>query len=364
MYSQRLPVSLLILILLLAATFAQSSSYSISGELRAESGSLFSGATVCAIPVDGSIVRLRDKVCTESDPQGKFIVQLTQGGKYQVISEKRSEGYLPAYVPFYRDPKVAIPEVNLTDENRHVSLSLALAPKSGVITGKVIDEATDEPIQNFTVWVWQSRNRSAATHEVVTGINSPGSFRLFVPPVEVTLRVTAEGYEPWVTGGGVLISAAGAKKGPGWFLIRSGSHRDLVVYLKKANQTQAGPTPGDAQRLPAPTQLSPADNLVIDSLPLNVKLEWSPVTGAVAYDLQLEACSNPSAEALSRLGDDGECINPTPYQEKFGLTSTIFELSYPYAQPARWRVWAVDKDHRRGFKSPWRRWVYPVRIIK
>lgn len=363
MRSKNLPFALLILISTFAATFAQSSPYTVIGELRAENGSPFSGATVCAIPVDGSIVRVRDKVCVESDAQGKFTIELTQAGKYQVVAEKRSEGYMPAYIPFYRDPKVPIPEIILGEENRNVSVSLVL-PKNGVINGKVIDEATDEPVQNFTVWVWQSRNRSASTREDVTGINSPGTFRLFVPPVEFTLRVTADGYEPWVTGGGVLISATGAKKGPGWFLIRSGSHRELVVYLKRTTQTQAGPRPVDAKRLPAPVQLTPADNLVIDSLPLKLKLEWSPVAGAVTYSVELEACSNPSVEALSRLGDDGECINPTPYQEKFGLTDTFLEFSYPYAQGARWRVWAVDKDHRPGFKSPWRRWVYPVRILK
>jgi len=34
------------------------------------------------------------------------------------------------------------------------------------------------------------------------------------------------------------------------------------------------------------------------------------------------------------------------------------EFSFVGAQPGRWRVWAVDKEGREGFKSPWRRYVY------
>ena len=33
-------------------------------------------------------------------------------------------------------------------------------------------------------------------------------------------------------------------------------------------------------------------------------------------------------------------------------------LAFVGAQPGRWRVWAVDKEGREGFKSPWRLFVY------
>ena len=341
-------------------TLAQSSSsYTVTGELRDETGRLFSGATVCAIPVDGGIVRVRDKICMETDAQGKFIINLTQAGKYQVIGEKMSEGYMPPYVSFYRDPQSPIPEIIVGDDSRNASVSLALSPKSGLITGKVIDEASDTPVQDFVVWVWQERNPNARFHEVVKGSHSPGRFKLFAPSVPFRLRVVAEGYEDWVMGGGVLVSANGPRKAPGALLVRSGFTADFAVYLKRKNQGRVEPrNNGDEKRLAAPVQLSPPDNTTFDLFPRTTKLGWSPVAGAASYAVEVESCWKPISPSRSRLPDDGECINPSPYLEKVGVLDTTFEFAFKGAQPGRWRVWAIDSDHRPGYKSPWRRFVY------
>jgi hypothetical protein len=341
-------------------TLAQSPSpYTVTGGLRDETGRLFPGATVCAIPADGGVVRVRDKICAETDAQGRFIINLTQAGKYQVTGEKIAEGYMPPYLPLYRDPHSQIPEIVVGDDSRNASASLALGPKSGLITGKVIDEAADTPVQDFVVWVWNARDPNARYHDVVKGSRSPGRFKLFAPPVPFRLRVTAEGYEDWVMGGGVLVSASGPRKGPGSLLVRAGSTADFAVYLKRKDQALVEPTKnGDEKRLPAPAQLSPPDNAVFDLFPRATKLEWSPVAGAVSYALEVESCWNPSPASHSRLPDDGECINPSPYLEKVGVIDTTLEFFFKGAQPGRWRVWAIDRDHRLGFKSQWRRFTY------
>jgi hypothetical protein len=352
-----LPLSLMLCSSLFRVTLAQSSPYTITGDLRDEGGHPFAGATVCAIPMDGTVVRVRDKICTESDARGQFAISLMQAGKYQVSGEKMSDGYMPAYIPFYRDPNIPIPEVVVADENRNASLSLALS-KSGLIIGKVIDEASDTPVQDFVVWVYQARTANAHTHEVVKG-SSSGRFRILAPPVPFKLRVVSEGYEDWVMGGGVLVSAPGARKAPGSLLVRTGSTADFAVYLKKKNAASLVPTrAGDEKRLPAPVQLRPQDNEVFDYFPRNTKLLWNPVAGAVSYGVEVESCWNLSPAARSRLADDGECINPSPYDEKFRLNDTTYEFFFKGAQPGRWRVWAIDKDHRPGFKSAWRRFVY------
>jgi hypothetical protein len=349
---------LLILTPFFSVALAQSPSpYTITGDSHDDAGHPFPDATVCAIPTDGTVVRVRDKICTESDGRGQFAINLTQPGKYQVLGEKMSEGYMPAYIPFYRDPNIPIPEVIVGDENRSVSLSLALGAKSGLITGKVIDEASDTAVQDFVVWVFQARTANAHTHQVVKGSHS-GRFRIFAPPVPFKLRVVAEGYEDWVMGGGVLVSAAGARKAPGSLLVRTGT-ADFAVYLKKKNEASLEPTrAGDEKRLPAPVQLSPLDNEVFDYFPRNTKLSWNPVAEAVSYGVEVESCWNLLPAARSRLPDDRECINPSPYDEKFALNDTTYEFFFKGAQPGRWRVWAIDKDHRPGFKSAWRRFVY------
>src|SRR6185295_6233790 len=143
--------------------------------------------------------------------------------------EKMSDGYMPPYIPFYRDSRIPIPEVIVNDENRTVSASVVVGPKSGLVTGKVIDEATDTPVQDFEVWIYQAKAANAQTHEAVKGSRS-GRFRLFAPPVPFRLRVVSEGYEDWVMGGGVLVSSRGAKKSPGSLLVPSGTTADFAVY--------------------------------------------------------------------------------------------------------------------------------------
>src|SRR5437763_11279839 len=98
-------------------------------------------------------------------------------------------------------------------------------------------------------------------------------FRMFAPNEPFRMRVEAEGYEDWVMGGGVLVSLAGAKKGPGSLLIRSGNKRIFAIYLKP--KTPLPIDAADATRLPAPVQLSPPDNQVFDVYPRNIRLEWN-----------------------------------------------------------------------------------------
>lgn len=331
------------------------SPYTISGDLRDEAGQLFSGATVCALQTNGRVVNVRDRVCAESDAQGKFVINLTNSGSYQVVAEKMSEGYMPPYSPFYKDPKTPIPEVVLSGEHINASVSVKLGPKSGLITGKVIDEVTDLPIQDFVVWTWQARDVNARTHQVVKG--QSGRFRILAPPVPFRMRVVSDGYEDWVMSGGVLTSLAGSRKGPGSLLIRSGGNAEFSVYLKRKNRSTVDPTTNE-QRLPDPIQLAPQDNQDFDVFPRNTRLEWRPVTGAVSYAVEIESCWNRSPEEQKRLPDDGECINPAGYEEKSGLNGTTYEFIFKGAQPGRWRVWATDKDRKRGIKSPWRRFTY------
>jgi len=145
-------------------------------------------------------------------------------------------------------------------------------------------------------------------------------------------------------------------------LVRAGGNGQFAVYLKKKNPTPVDPRLDD-KRLPAPIQLSPPDQQVFDVFPRNIRLEWNPVAGAVSYGLEVEACWNRSGEAIKHLPDDGECINPFPYEEKWGLHDLSYELLFKGAQPGRWRVWAIDKDHKPGIKSPWRGFSYLPRVL-
>ena len=331
------------------------SSYTINGELRDNAGRIFPGGNVCVLLEVSRGLNVRDKICVESNAEGKFTIDISQPGTYQVIADKASEGYLPSYLPFYHDPKAALVEVTLGAGKTSQTVAVKMPPRSGLITGKVIDEATDQRVRSFVVWVWQARDPNARTREVVNGMS--GMFRLFAPNEPFRLRVVADGYEEWVMGGGVLISMAGAKKGPGSLLVPSGGKTEFAIYLKRK-----GPAPVDTatetNRLPAPVQLSPAANQVFDLFPRQTRLEWNPVAGAISYAVEVESCWARSPEEKKRLPDDGECTNPSSFAEQYGLHGTNYEFLFKGAQPGRWRVWAIDQNHHPGIKSPWRSFTY------
>ena len=180
----------------LPVSLSAQSSFTITGELRDDAGQLFSGANVCALQPVARGLNVRDRVCAESDAQGKFVISISQPGTYQVVADKMSDGYMPTYSPFYKDPKAINPEVRLSPDNPTANVSVKLEPQSGLITGKVIDEATDRQVGNFTVWTWQARDRTARTHLVVTG--QSGHFRIYAPTVDFQMRVVAEGYEAYL----------------------------------------------------------------------------------------------------------------------------------------------------------------------
>ncbi|HXT62876.1 MAG TPA: hypothetical protein VN696_07560 [Pyrinomonadaceae bacterium] len=347
--------ALVIAFLALSAAAVAQSPYTISGELRDDAGRLFAGGNVCALLKIPSGLNVRDKTCAVSDSQGKFTINIAQPGTYQVIADKMSEHYMPTYLPFYRVSRRPVTEVILGQGTENQTATVTMPPKSGLITGKVIDEATDRRVPNFVVWVWQARDPNARTHLVVNG--QSGMFQLPVPPTEpIGIRVVADGYEDWVIAGGMLVSMAGARKGPGALVVPAGQKADFAVYLKR--KTPPPDDTSDSSRLPAPIQLSPADSQVFDIFPRHTRLEWNPVPGAISYAVEIESCWPRGSEEKRRLPDDGECINPSSYEEKYGLHETNYEFIFKGAQPGRWRVWAIDSNHKPGMRSPWRSFTY------
>src|SRR6266403_31888 len=87
--------ALAIVFVCLPVPVAAQSPYTISGELRDDAGQLFSGGNVCALQPVARGLNVRDKVCVESDAQGKFVISISQAGTYQVVADKLSAGYMP-----------------------------------------------------------------------------------------------------------------------------------------------------------------------------------------------------------------------------------------------------------------------------
>lgn len=331
--------------LVVAAALAQSPApYTISGQVVDQGMQAVAGVRVCAIPVVGD---RPDKgvYCGTSDDDGKFVIMERDRGRFKLIYEKMSDGYIPQRWAFHRNPSVQIPEVMVDDLNRSASALVVLAPRSGVLTGKAIDFSTGLPLEDIRITLCRTADPGNCYQEPFK--NAEGKFRVLTSHEPFTVRIAADGFEDW-------IGPDGSEKDSTPFFVASAQSLDLQVVMRRRTGAE-GKAISDAEKprwahLPAPVQLTPADAERIDAFPRATKLEWSPVEGAVSYKAEVDFCKNRNPE----------CINPQPLAFKVSppLTEPSFQFNFIGAQAGRWRVWAIDKDGREGFKSPWRTFIY------
>lgn len=99
--------------------------------------------------------------------------------------------------------------------------------------------------------------------------------------------------------------------------------------------------------LAAPKQISPSDGATFNVFPRTTTLQWSAVTGASGYRLQVDCYS--CCEGYKWCTD----VGGESSIEQVKDTSYTFE--WVGAQKGRWRVWAIDETGE-GPKTGW--WVF------
>jgi TonB family protein len=99
---------------------------------------------------------------------------------------------------------------------------------------------------------------------------------------------------------------------------------------------------GPSEPLPAPIQISPADQARLHGDPPTVVFEWSKVPGAKGYGIQRDYYSGGHWAS--------EAGQPTfiTWVKDPSLTHDFIG-----AQPGSWRVWAIDNDGHPGQVSAW-----------
>jgi hypothetical protein len=332
------------------ALHAQSPSpFTIRGEAHDSSGQKISGARICAKPENSISGHLFPCVLTDAD--GKFLMRVDKAGKYTLISDKASDDFMSPNLPFFRHPAISVPEVVLDNANANPYVSINLGPKNGVLTGKSIDTVTDLPIENVLFTLCHAANPSVCF--VISAKEGGGKFRVRAPHVPFTLKITADGFEDW-------IGLSGSDKPETAISVASGTTIELPVYLKRRKDATEKPLSETEKQvglnLPAPAQLSPSDNSAFDYYPRKTKLEWEAVEGAVSYAVEIDYCRGGQRDKQKCV--DAQPLAVTTNPPTTGILATTYEFEFVGAQPGRWRVWAIDKEGREGFKSPWRRFVY------
>ena len=324
------------------------STYVVSGSVVDETGKAACGVRVCAYASDFDPKKPGVPIpCALTDPRGHFDIAINKAGSYTLYYEYSAQGYWSPYVPFFRNPSAPNYEVVLDDANARSLVNITMQPKNGLLEGKSVDASTGNPVESVEFILchaaqpnicWQTNAKS-----------SDGSFKIPAPHVPFNIKVKAEGYDEW-------LGPEGGEQPP--FNVASNTKWVFMVSMKRSEASE-GRALSDAEKqpglyLPAPTQTAPADGAVFDYYPRVTRLEWTPVEGAASYSVEVDFCSG-----RVRAG----CANPQPLKvlnnpATKGITGNTYEFSFVGAQPGRWRVWAVDKEGREGFKSPWRRFIY------
>lgn len=319
-------------------------SYTISGQVLDESGRAVRGVSVCAIPTVNDRPE-KGVSCGTSGDDGKFLIRARETGTFKLMYEKMSEGYVPQRWAFYRHPSIVMPEITVNDESPAASALVTLGPRAGALTGKALDGSTNLPLENIQVTLCRSADRTNCYRDTIK--SGDGKFRLMTSPEAFTVRIASDGFEDWIGPVGTASQAAP-------MFVASGDSLDLLVVMNRKKETVNKPI-SEAEKsvsihLAAPVPLAPADSEKFDHYPRVTKLEWSSVEGAASYRLEVDYCQDRAEQ----------CRNPHPFTQKgtTPITETSFEFTFLGAQAGRWRVWAVDKDGREGFKSPWRMFTY------
>jgi len=102
--------------------------------------------------------------------------------------------------------------------------------------------------------------------------------------------------------------------------------------------------------LSTPVQVSPASSTVFNNYPRTTTLQWSAVSGAASYTVQVDYYQP----------GDTTCTSGTQDYLTPNITGTSYTFDFVGAQPGCWRVWAVDAAGRQSPKSGWWEFSYTI----
>jgi hypothetical protein len=323
----------------------------IGGQVNDNAGKPACGVRVCAIAEDFDPKKPNVVIpCAWSDKQGQFTITINKASRYKLFYGDETHGFFSPYLPFFRHPSASIPEVIVDDASVRAPVTISMLPKNGQLVGKSVDAKTGLPVESMEFTMCHAANPEICWH--TSAKSSSGKFAIPSPHVPFTLRIKADGFDDWLGPNGE------DPKAP--LSVAPEAKAELAVFMKRS-EASAGQAVSDSEKqvgiyLPAPNQLSPANDIVFNHYPRATKLEWSPVEGAASYRVEVDYCEGG-------VKNKSGCVNPQPLILKnngpmSGIVNTTYEFHFVGAQPGRWRVWTVDKEGREGFKSPWRRFVY------
>lgn len=306
----------------------------LQGQVIDENGNPVPGADVVAIPDS-----LQGKLpMSTTDQQGRFSIPVYKTGRWRISAKKYSQGYPTMSLQFYYPNEKAVPEVILNEKDPPPFVTVRFGPRAGKLSGRIVNEATGEPIQNAQIGLCRVDAPRFCYRQNIVALN--GQYEVLVPSAPILVQISADGYEDWYV--------ADDTGRPKPLEVTSNVATELNVFLKKGDHSSSS--------LEAPQLVSPVDGMEFFHYPRLTRLDWLAVPAAGSYTVEVEFCSGGSPPPTT-------CKDPHPLlgsdsPPTFGIKGTSYEFSFLGSQPGRWRVWAIDAEGRPGTKSAWSMFFY------
>jgi hypothetical protein len=276
-----------------------------------------------------------------SDERGEFSVMVHQTGEFLVSAQKTTDGYTSTSNPFYYPNTTTTERITVVADQPPPIAIVRFGPKAGKLALHIKDAETNFPL-NFVKINLCRVEAPKYCHRVTSG-GVRGIHSVLVPPAPFTIEVNAPGYEDAYGDGPSEVGLRALQ-------VPADATTDLTVAMHKSGGKES-------PKLPAPRVVSPADGAVFINTPhpRKLTLEWSNVSGAATYTVEVELCDQEIP--------GGKCRNSSPllgwrWPAPSGLEAPRYELVFPGTQPGRWRAWAVDAKGHPGEKTPWTYFFY------
>jgi hypothetical protein len=193
----------------------------ISGRVLDAHGEPVSGALISAEPSDSIMLHLPSSFTNKN---GEFVIRGVTPGQYTLHTRKEDAGYPRSEFNFYDKHDTIDPSVVVYGDRATENVTITLGPKAAVLTGRVVDAISNQPLKMADITV---RRVDQPERFISTGLfehRVKGGFRILVPSLPITLKVSQDGYQDWYyKGNGTQPSA---------LLLAADSTKELLIRLQ------------------------------------------------------------------------------------------------------------------------------------
>lgn len=129
-----------------------------------------------------------------TDKEGVFLIKGLKPGPYTISAAKEKDGYAPSDSMFH-SVNLTLPlpvPVTVLAGQQTSDIVIHLGPKAASLVGYVLDALTTRPIGDIQIMLRRVDNPD---YSYMTGPDLKGEYKILVPPVPITIEVSAPGYE-------------------------------------------------------------------------------------------------------------------------------------------------------------------------